>query len=26
LARERFHIASVADAWQAVYNQLAEGR
>lgn len=24
--RERFHIASVTDAWQAVYKQLAEGR
>ena len=26
LARERFHIASVADAWQAVYSQLVENR
>ncbi|MDP3584444.1 MAG: glycosyltransferase family 4 protein [Thiobacillus sp.] len=26
LARERFHIASVADAWQVVYDQLAVGR
>lgn len=26
LARERFHISPVTDAWQAVYNQLAEGR
>jgi glycosyltransferase involved in cell wall biosynthesis len=26
LARERFHIASVADAWQVVYDQLAEGQ
>ena len=24
LTRRRFHIASVADAWQAVYNQLAQ--
>lgn len=26
LARERFHISAVADAWQAVYAQLAEAR
>jgi glycosyltransferase involved in cell wall biosynthesis len=26
LARERFHIVPVADAWQAVYDQMAEGR
>ena len=26
LARERFHIASVADAWQLVYDQLATER
>jgi hypothetical protein len=25
LARERFHIVPVADAWQAVYDQMAEG-
>lgn len=26
LARERFHISAVADAWQAVYNQIVAGR
>jgi glycosyltransferase involved in cell wall biosynthesis len=26
LARERFHISAVADAWQTVYAQLAEGK
>jgi glycosyltransferase involved in cell wall biosynthesis len=26
LARQRFHIVSVADAYQAVYAQLAEGK
>lgn len=26
LVRQRFRITAVADAWQAVYNQLAEGR
>ncbi|MGB9130166.1 MAG: glycosyltransferase family 4 protein [Thiobacillus sp.] len=26
LARERFHIVPVANAWQAVYDQMAEGR